>query len=372
MKPATGPSGHLGRTQTLLCAFWALAAMAFGGVGVLSDEVNSPEASAATQEKVAELIQNALGPYRNEDSSIIATNYVASRNLTNIETNFRQASALMPSRLDLRFGIASALLLQSLQTNSEFDLKIKNAMAVYRDIRALDTNGFQANMLLATYTRAIGDGNAADAVFKILQGVHPQRTAEYLERLRRADEILQTKLNTEPVGMMPTNRDHAILVLGAALETNGTIKVKLLARLQQALKVARLNPEAPIVVTGGNQRCGITEAYAMSNWLQGQGICSNRLYIEDQARDTVGNALFSCGILQKLGVTHVTLVTSANHIRRGLADLQEACLQRGLRLIYGNLAADGEPELDPVIERVAVYRDVMRVSGLWAFPGIQR
>jgi hypothetical protein len=348
----------------MITVFWVISSLA--------DEVSAPTVSARAQGRVAELIQNALGPYRDEDDFKSATNSSSLRNLTNIETNFRQASTLMPSRLDLRFGIASALLLQALQTNSQFDLKIRNAIAVYQETRALDTNGFEASILLAAYTRAIGESNAAAAAFKQVQVVDPQRTEEYLERLRRADEILETKLNTEPSSTMPTNREHAIILLGAALETNGTIKVKLSARLQQALKLARMYPAAPIVVTGGNQKCGITEAYAMSLWLQSQGICTNRLHLEDQARDTVGNAVFSSRILKRLGITHVTLVTSANHMRRGLADLEEACLERGLRLNYGHLAAEGEPELDPVRERVAVYRDVMRVSGLWAFPGIQR
>jgi tetratricopeptide (TPR) repeat protein len=289
--------------------------MGFWAISSLAGEVSAPTVSARAQGTVAELIQNALGPYRDEDDFRGATNSSSLRNLTNIETNFRQASALMPSRLDLRFGIASALLLQALQTNSQFDLKIRDAIAIYQQTRALDTNGFEASILLAAYTRAIGESNAAAAAFKQVQAIDPQRTEEYLERLRRADEILETKMNTEPSSAMPTNREHAIIVLGAALETNGTIKVKLSARLQQALKLARMYPEAPIVVTGGNQKCGITEAYAMSLWFQSQGICTNRLYLEDQARDTIGNAVFSSSILKKLGITHVTLVTSANHIR---------------------------------------------------------
>ena len=105
-----------------------------------------------------------------------------------------------------------------------------------------------------------------------------------------------------------------------------------------------------------------------------KGIASKRLYLEGQAKDTVGNALFSSAILQSLGVTHVTLVTSSSHVGRGLADLQEACHQRGLELEYENLAAKakGEVDLDKEQERVGIYRDLMRISGLWAFPGMQR
>ena len=112
----------------------------------------------------------------------------------------------------------------------------------------------------------------------------------------------------------------------------------------------------------------------MSQWLEKRGVRRKRLYLEDKARDTVENALFSSEILQRLGVTHVTLVTSSNHIRRGFADLQEACSQRGLNLQFDSLAANtkGDVDLDKKQERLGVYRDVMRTSGLWAYPGLQR
>jgi hypothetical protein len=278
----------------------------------------------------------------------------------------------MPTRLDLRFGIASALLLQALQTNSPFDLKIQGALRVYEEIQALDPNGFEAPMLYAAYARAVGETNASEATIRQLTALHPQRTKECLERLDRADAVLRLIPSQEPQTTMPMDKGHAIVVLGAALETNGTIKAKLLGRLQQGLKLARIYPEAPIIVTGGNQKSGITEAYAMSLWLLNEGVCQDRLHLEDLARDTVGNAVFSAVILQKLGASHVTLVTSANHLRRGLADLDEACRQRGLKLSLGNLAAPGEPDFDPARERVGVYRDVMRTGGFWAFPGVQR
>jgi hypothetical protein len=54
--------------------------------------------------------------------------------------------------------------------------------------------------------------------------------------------------------------------------------------------------------------------------------------------------------------------------------LGEACRQRGLELLYDGLAstAKGDIDLDPVQERLGVYRDVIRVSGIWAYPGLQR
>jgi hypothetical protein len=339
-------------------AFWASLAFASDPQPTCVD--------AETQEKVARLLQTVMHhPGATNDPAYY----------TNVETAFREASKLMPCRLDLRFGTASALLLQGLQTNGpQLEMKVKGGLGVYQELQALDTNGFDAPLLYAAYNRALGETNASETALRALMAVHPERTSEYIQRFSRVDRILQSTPNLTANELMPGDRFHAIVVLGAGLETNGTMKAKLEGRLSQSLKLARLYPHAPIILTGGNQKNGVTEAYTMSQWLLRRGIARSRLFLEDQARDTVGNALFSTTILQRLRVTHVTLVTSSSHMRRGLADLQEACLQRGLLLQYDNLAANtkGEKDLDALQERVGTYRDVLRISGLWSFPGIQQ
>jgi uncharacterized SAM-binding protein YcdF (DUF218 family) len=138
--------------------------------------------------------------------------------------------------------------------------------------------------------------------------------------------------------------------------------------------MARLYPNAPIILTGGNARGGVTEAYALRSWCLKKGIRKTRVWMDDEARDTVENALFVSALLQKFGVTDVTVVTSTSHLRRGLADLQEACLQKGLSIRFHHLASKtkGDKDLDPMQERLGVYRDALRLSGLWAFPGLRR
>jgi uncharacterized SAM-binding protein YcdF (DUF218 family) len=328
--------------------------------------------SADAQERVTEIIQNLFGAYRVQTVTTIGVTNSASATYTNIEARLREASMLMPNRLDLRFGIATALIGQAIQTNSPFEVKMKSALQVYQEIQALDTKGFQAPLLYAAYSRAFGETNASESAMAQLMKVHPQRTLDHLARFRRLDEILQLVPNENPEKLGPMSRDHAIVILGAALETNGTMKAKLIDRLRQGLALARLSSEAPIVVTGGNAKGGITEAYLMGLWLVNQGIATNRLYLEDQARDTVGNAFRSCTILQKLGVTRVTLVTSASHVKRALADFEEASLARGLSLSFSHLVSKDEPTIDDARERVAIYRDVLRTSGIWAYPGIQQ
>ena len=293
---------------------------------------------------------------------------------TNIEAAFRKASKLMPQRLDLRFDIASCVMAQAIQTNGQqLFLLVSNTLQVYREIQTLDPNGFDAPLLSAAYSRAIGDTNRCAAIIDHLQSVYPDQTREYLSRFARLDRILQLTPREKPPIDLPRDKRHGIVVLGAGLETNGAAKAKLVGRLQQCLKLARRYRHAPVILTGGNQKGGLTEAYVMSLWLTQHGISQKRIFLEDRARDTMENALFCAPILQRLRVTHVTLVTSASHSRRGLADLEEACLQRGLKLEYETLASrKGDKGLNEDQERLGIYRDVLRISGLWAFPGLRR
>jgi len=341
----------------------------------LADEPGLHAADFESQAKAIQLIQKIIEDYWSGSDTKIgaATNDAA--NYTNVESAFREASRLMPARLDLRYCLASSLVSQAVATNGlELQMKLNSALRVYQEIQALDTNSFEASILYAAYTRAVGETNESKAAFTLLSSAHPQRTAEYVQKFANLDHLLEMVPNEKPRRTMPRDKHHAIVILGAGLETNGTLKPKLDGRLQQGLRLARMYPKSPIILTGGNQKGGVTEAYVMGAWLVNRGINRKRIYLEDKARNTVENALFSSAILKRLGVTHVTLVTSSSHLRRGMADLQEACRQRGLDLQYDGLAITikGDSDLDPIQERIGVYRDVLRTSGIWAFPGLQR
>ena len=353
-------------------ALWLVALL----VWVCAAPAGEPQSAgidARAQERVTQLMQAVIQNWRGGGTNTPAsTNGMAAG--VKLEAAFREASKLMPQRLDLRFGLASALLLQGLQTNGlQLQLKVSDALAVYQEIQALDPAGFDAPLLYAAYTRALGQTNASEVAVQKLTTINPDRTGQYLRVFDAVDRILQMTPPEKPRRNLPRNGGYGIVVLGAGLETNGAVKAKLTGRLEQCLKLARLYRRAPIILTGGNPKGGITEAYAMSVWCRQRWISKKRLILEDRARDTVENALFCAAILQRLGVTHVILVSSASHVRRGLADLQQACLQRGLKLQFETLASKkADMTLDRTRERLGIYRDVLRLSGLWAFPGLQR
>jgi hypothetical protein len=351
--------------------WWAIWISALAWTRTFATEPTSNGVDFEAQARVVQLLQTIIQDYWGGNRT--ATNAAGSN--TNVESAFREASRLMPTRLDLRYGLASSLVSQAVQTNgAELKLKLDAALRVYQEIEALDTNAFEAAILQAAYKRAVGDLAESNDLLAQLSRSHPQSTAPYLDKFAVVDRILEMTPSQNPSRNMPRDQGHAIVVLGAGLETNGLMKAKLLGRLHQALRLARIYRKAPMVVTGGNQQGGVTEAYVMATWLRQHGVNRKRIYLEDKARDTVENALFSSKILQRLGVTHVTVVTSSNHIHRGLVDLQEACRQRGLEVKFDSLACTtkGDTALDPVQERLGVYRDLMRVSGIWAYPGLQR
>jgi uncharacterized SAM-binding protein YcdF (DUF218 family) len=164
-----------------------------------------------------------------------------------------------------------------------------------------------------------------------------------------------------------------IVVLGYALNDNGGMEKPLLERLEATLAAARANPLARIVVTGGQPHSGVTEADVMTRWLVAHGVDRDRVQIEDKAKDTVGNVLNTAGLLSQAPPDAVLLVTSATHMRRARLLLETAIEDAGLHVRLTGVAADANGAAPPSTdERMAIYRDALRVSGIWAYPGLQR
>ena len=96
-----------------------------------------------------------------------------------------------------------------------------------------------------------------------LQKIDPQRAAAFQAKLQAADGYLKTELNTTVPQNLP-QKNHAIIILGFALEDNGSMKQPLIERLQAGFAIAKKYPHSKIIVTGGSPKNGITEAEAMS------------------------------------------------------------------------------------------------------------
>ena len=140
---------------------------------------------------------------------------------------------------------------------------------------------------------------------------------------------------------LPQDDTLAIVVLGYALNWNGTMKQELVDRLKTGLACADKYPDAVVVVTGGGTAllnpC-VTEGGQMGQWLLDHGLEEDRLIVEDRASNTVGNADNTFRILaqEQPQVDSVVIVTSDYHVPRGSVLFQS-------RFILSALNSDRAP-----------------------------
>lgn len=115
--------------------------------------------------------------------------------------------------------------------------------------------------------------------------------------------------------------EDAVIVLGAGIRGDRvTLPLKL--RLDKAIEYHRKNPEAVIVVTGGQGfQETVTEAYAMEKYLLDMGVDKSKILKEEKATSTAENMEFSKEILDGYfdGEYSVVVVTNNFHIFRGVA-----------------------------------------------------
>ena len=281
-----------------------------------------------------------------------------------VEEAFKKASALDPQRLDLRFSIASTQIIQG---------KIDEAIATYDGIVKLDKNNFEARILKAMYAKVSDKTEMYDQTIKALKEKFPNKTEAYLKKFENAERNTNLVLNYVE---SPKGKDF-IVTLGYALNSDGTMHETLIKRLDQTYLAAVANPNAKIIVSGGVQKSGVTESYLMKKWLIDKGIIADRILIEDKSKDTVDNALNSVEILKVNNAKNIILITSASHIRRAKTIFEEAISNAGMETTVENFVYLDYKSIEEAMavtakERLVIFRDLGRASGLWAYPGIQK
>jgi vancomycin permeability regulator SanA len=282
-----------------------------------------------------------------------------------VEKAFAEASALAPDRLDFRYAVASSQILQK---------NIAGALATYEDILARDPASFDAYAWIAALSRIEGNQTQATLADQAMASLDRTRAEAYRQRFVRAEVIMTERPNVD-VPIIPGK--VMIVALGYALAKDGTPEKPLLDRLDVALKAAQANPSARIMVTGGQPQSGVTEGDVMTKWLVDKGVDRDRILIEDKSKDTVGNVLNVANLLNRHTADTVILVTSASHMRRARTLLEEEFRQYDLDTQIVPVVALDAPSVEEAAkvsqdERLVIYRDLMRVSGIWAYPGLQQ
>ena len=114
--------------------------------------------------------------------------------------------------------------------------------------------------------------------------------------------------------------EDAVIVLGAGIRGD-RVTVPLAYRLNAAIEYHKKNPDAMIVVTGGQgYQETITEAEAMEGYLLRKGVDPSKIIKEEKATSTNENMRFTKEILDEYfeGDYSVVVVTNNFHIYRGV------------------------------------------------------
>lgn len=135
---------------------------------------------------------------------------------------------------------------------------------------------------------------------------------------------LETLTVESPVVLALNPVGTHIVVLGAGLYPDGTMRPVLESRMNAALQLAHRYPISTIIVSGGVPQSGITEARAMRDWLIGRGIPAFRIIEENTSRSTAENAVNTSRILAARGATGAVVVTNPNHLERAMIDFRVA------------------------------------------------
>ncbi|OAN11257.1 hypothetical protein A3K86_20080 [Photobacterium jeanii] len=283
------------------------------------------------------------------------------------------AHSAAPTQIDIAITQANIL---------SFQGKLSSALHLYR--RCVTQANSEAEYCLAlTYLMVwhhyLAEHELVEHYRQQLHALSPQVAIRVTHLLRTLEATLVKPINYElakvsiasPQWAQRPIKHSAIVVLGYKLNNDGTIPEMLEERLQTALTVINATPECPVIVTGGLAQNGITEAQAMKAWLVDHHVPVTRIWIEDQATNTLDNASYTLDILHQLDIDKICLVSASIHVHRSEIIFATTQLTQPKAMISVEHYAvkdglsTGENLKDKV--RLDCYIDALRSFGLPAF-----
>ncbi len=112
--------------------------------------------------------------------------------------------------------------------------------------------------------------------------------------------------------------EKTVIVLGCGIRGE-RVSVGLAKRLNKAAQYHEKNPDAVIIVSGGQgPQEDISEALAMKRYLAAKGIDEDKIIMEDKSTSTITNFKYSHEIMNEMGLPadSVVFVTNAYHVYR--------------------------------------------------------
>ncbi len=188
------------------------------------------------------------------------------------------------------------------------------------------------------YTYCWDQERSREQVNKLLEELE-ERDADAAKQWRRvidAWDYVNNEMELNKEVLPPELEDSqklCIVVLGFALNPDGSMKEELIGRLETALASAKRYPDAYLLCTGGGTASSreTTEADAMAQWLEDHGIAPERIIVENKSLTTTQNAINACQILSEEypEVTSVAVITSDYHARWGIMLFETAFILGG-------------------------------------------
>lgn len=195
-----------------------------------------------------------------------------------------------------------------------FQALLNDMLAVYEDPSVTDARAIGEDV---DVIRGVSpaDGEIAATIAECWEKVYldPDYPLYLYTGNGHADDLAQTAISD--------SADHAFIVLGYELK-DGEMTEELMGRCEAAAAAAKNYPKAILVCSGGatgeNNPMQHTEAGLMKGYLVDRcGIAPERIIIDENAMNTVENAVNTFDILRENGIRTMTIITSAYHQRRG-------------------------------------------------------
>lgn len=207
---------------------------------------------------------------------------------------------------------------------------------------AIYPNDLQALFLSALVSKQLGNETEMLTYINRLEEVSPS-LADILKNLLAFVEqhIGQVDLEED----IPTDIAFDVIVLyGNRMEEDGSMSKALTSRLEKTLVLLEQFPDAKLLASGGAALTPYSEAEAMMEWLIEHGIDKKRIYMDEVAKDTVGNIFGYEKLLKRydLQFDNYCNVTSLSHLARAWMGFV-AAFKRNKIPFKGIYAAAPEP-----------------------------
>ncbi len=283
-------------------------------------------------------------------------------NMEVVTERLLEAYKLEPYRTDLLISAANAQI---------YNANVDKAIELFEQALTVAPDDVDLHAYLAVWQRFKGNQSESAKHMATLNSLNKGKASDIKRIFATVDRVLATPLK-EKADKGLLNDHGAIVTLGYALNPDGSMHDILIARLETTLAMAKANPDALLVLTGGVPMNHKTEGKLMADWLIAKGVNKNRIIEENYATSTVDNALFSSYALARHNIKHATIISSASHVRRGQTLFEVASWQTGPKGISFDTVSYPDKPLKDLVkasdgELLGIYRDALRTYGMWSY-----